>query len=170
MPEHTAFTVGDSSFLGGFNSLTNGEILMIACKYLITLQALIGKQDKVFQNIEQTVFCEDTLKESVKLSKLRIFIAAVLCFPLHIAIFARSDRACSVLREVTHNADRIIDEHRGNGVHIVPDLRISFGSVRFLTGGRFQLHKHHGQTVDEQQDIGALLVILYESPLICNDK
>ena len=104
------------------------------------------------------------------MGKLRIFIAAVFCFPLHIAIFARSDRACTVFGKVTHNADSIIDEHRGNGVHIVPDLRIGFGSVRFLTGGRFQLHKHHGQTVDEQQDIGALLVILYESPLICNDK
>lgn len=73
MPEHTALTVGDSSFLGGFDSLANGKILMIACKYLITLQALVGKQDKVFQNVEQAVFCEDTLKERVKLGKLRIF-------------------------------------------------------------------------------------------------
>ena len=48
MPEHTSLTVGDSSFLGGFDSLANGKILMIACKYLITLQALVGKQDKVF--------------------------------------------------------------------------------------------------------------------------
>ena len=111
MPEHTAFTVGDSSFLCGFDSLANGEILMIACKYLVALQALIGKQDKVFQNIKQTVFREDTLKECVKLRKLRIFIAGVLCFPLHIAILARSDRACSVLRKVTHNADSVVDEH-----------------------------------------------------------
>ena len=170
MPEHTAFTVGNSCLFCGFDSLTNGKILMIACEYLVALQALIGEQDKVFQNIEQTVFCEDTLKERVKLGKLRIFVAAVLCFPLHIAIFAGSDRACTVLREVTHNADRIIDKHRRNRVHIVPDLRVGFGSVRFLTGRRFQLHKHHRQTVDEQQNIGALLVILNESPLISHDK
>ena len=170
MPEHTALTVGNSCFFGGFDSLANGKILMIACEYLIALQALIGEQDKVFQNIEQAFFREDTLKERVKLGKLRIFIAAVFGFPLHIAIFARSDRACSVLREVAHNADSVIDEHRRNGVHIVPDLRIGFGSVRFLTGRRFQLHKHHRQTVDKQQNIGALLVILDESPLICHDK
>ncbi|OPZ20433.1 MAG: hypothetical protein BWZ04_01825 [Firmicutes bacterium ADurb.BinA205] len=170
MPEHTAFTVGDSCFFGGFDSLTNGKILMIARKYFMALQALIGEQDKVFQNIEQTVFCEDTLKECVKLSILRILVTSVLRFPFHVAVFARSDRACTVLREVTHNADRIIYEHRRNGVHIVPDLRIGFGSVGFLTGRRFQFHKHHGQTVDEQQDIGAFLVILDESPLICHDK
>ena len=55
-------------------------------------------------------------------------------------------------------------------MHIVPDLCVGFGSVRFLTGRRFQLHKHHRQTVDEQQNIGALLIILDESPLISNNK
>lgn len=55
-------------------------------------------------------------------------------------------------------------------MHIVPDLRVGFRSIGFLTGRRFQFNQHHGQTVDEQQNIGALLVILNESPLICHDK
>ena len=143
---------------------------MIACEYLVALQALIGKQDKVFQNIEQTVFREDTLKECVKLGKLRIFIAAVFGFPFHIAIFTRSDRACTILRKITHYADSVIDEHRRNRVHIVPDLRIGFRSIGFLTGGRFQLHKHQRQTVDEQQHVRAFLIIFNKRPLICNNK
>ena len=170
MPENAAFTVRDGCVLCGFNCLADGEILMIACEYLAARQAFIREQDKVFQNIEQTVFLEDALKECVKLGKLRIFVATVLRFPFHIAVFARSDSACAVFGEVTHNADSIIDEHRRNRVHIVPDLRVGFGSVRFLTGRRFQLHKHHRQTVDEQQNIGALLVILDESPLIRHYK
>ena len=55
-------------------------------------------------------------------------------------------------------------------MHIVPDLRICFRCICFLTRRRFQLHKHHRQTVDKQQNIGALLVILNERPLIRHNK
>ena len=55
-------------------------------------------------------------------------------------------------------------------MHIVPDLRIGFGSVRFLTGGRFQLHYDKGKTIDEENDIRAFFGVFDESPLVGNGK
>ena len=55
-------------------------------------------------------------------------------------------------------------------MHIVSELQIGFGSVRFLTGRRFQLHQHHRQTVDKQDNVGALLTVLNERPLISDDE
>ena len=113
---------------------------------------------------------EDTFKECIKLRILRVLIAAVLCFPFHKAVFTGSDCTCTVFRKVAHNADGIIDKHRWNSMHIIPDLRIGFGSIGFLTGGRFQLHQRHRQAVDEQQDIRTFFRVFNIRPLIRHNK
>ena len=111
MPEHTAFSICHGRFLCGFHSLAHGKILMITGEYFVLFQALVGKQNKVLENIEQTLFLEDAFKKCVKLRILRVLIAAVLCFPFHKAVFTGGDRACAVFRKVTHYADGVIDKH-----------------------------------------------------------
>ena len=93
MPEHTALAVRDGRLFGGFNRLANGEILMIACENLNLLCAVIGEANKILDNIQQTVFLKNALKECVKLRKLGILVAAVRRFPFHKSIFARCDCA-----------------------------------------------------------------------------
>ena len=111
MPEHAAFAVCYGRFFCGFHSLAHGKILMITGENFVLVQSLVGKQNKVLENIKQTLFLEDAFKECVELRILRVLIAAVLCFPLHKAIFTGGDRACTVFRKVTHYADSVIDEH-----------------------------------------------------------
>ena len=88
MPEHTALTVGHSSVFGGFDCLSNRKILMVSCKNFERVYSLIREADKVLNNIKQSFFLEHSLKESVKLSILRILIIAVFGFPLHKTVFA----------------------------------------------------------------------------------
>ena len=55
-------------------------------------------------------------------------------------------------------------------MHIVTELSVCFGSVRFFTGWRFQLNQNYRQTVQKENYIRAFIAIFNESPLICYDK
>ena len=71
---------------------------------------------------------------------------------------------------VAHDADAVINEHGRNLMHIVPYLCISLRCIRFFSGRRLQLHQNDRQTVEEQKDIGTLVAVLNERPLIGNDE
>ena len=94
MPEYTAFSVSFSSMLGRLYRLIDCEILMVSGQYLKLLQSLIGEADKVLYNVQQAFTGKDTLKESIKLCVLSIFITSVFGFPLHEAVLAGSNRSC----------------------------------------------------------------------------
>ena len=66
---------------------------MISGKNFYLFQTLIGKTDKVLYYVKQTLFLKDALKEGIKLCVLGVFVAAVLCFPLHKAVLAGGDRS-----------------------------------------------------------------------------
>ena len=93
MPEYAAFAVRFGGVSRGFHGFSDGEILMISREYLELFQALAGKADEILDNIKQTLPFKDTFKEGVELCVLRIFIIAVLCFPLHETVFAGGDRS-----------------------------------------------------------------------------
>ena len=137
MPEHTAFTVGNSSVLCGLNRLSYRKILMVSGKNFECVDTLIREANEVLNNIEKSFFLEHTLKESVKLSILCVFIVAVFGFPLHKAVFTGGDRTRFGGQLVAHNANSIVNEHRRDFLHIVTELPVRFGSVRFFTGRRF---------------------------------
>ena len=55
-------------------------------------------------------------------------------------------------------------------MHIVTELSICFGSVRFFTGRRFQLDQYNRQAVQKENYIRAFVAVLNKSPLVSNDK
>ena len=143
MPEHTAFTVCNGSVFCGFNRFSYRKILMVASKNFECVDTLIREANKVLYNIEKSFFLEHTLKESVKLSILCVFIVAVFGFPLHKAVFTGGDRTRFGGQLVAHNADSVVNEHRRDFLHIVTELPVRFGSIRFFTGGGFQLNQNY---------------------------
>ena len=82
MPEHTAFTVCNGSVFCGLNRFSYGKILMVAGKNFECIDTLVRETNEILDNIEQSFFLEHTLKESIELSILRIFIVSVFGFPL----------------------------------------------------------------------------------------
>lgn len=129
-----------------------------------------GKADEVFDNVKQTGFVENTLNKSVELGKLGIFITAVFGFPLHETVFPGGDRSGFGGGKVAHHEKRVVNEERGNFVHIVPQLQKRFGGIRFFAGRRFQLKNDERQAVDKNQHIGSFFAVLNNGPLIGDDK
>ena len=170
VPKHTALTVGNGSVLCGFNRFSDCKVLMIPCKYLKRVDTLVRKANKVFDYIKQSCLLEHTLKESIKLCILRVFIVAVFCFPLHKAVFTGGDRTRFRGQLVAHYANCVINEHRWDFFHIVTELPVRFGSIRFFTGRRFQLNQYNRQAVQKENYIRAFIAVLNKSPLISNDK
>ena len=170
MPEHATFTIGNGSSLGRLNCFSYGKILMIASQNLKGIHALVREADKILYQVKQTLFLEHTLKESIKLSVLRIFIAAIDGFPFHEAIFTRSNRTGFRSHLVTHNADGIVNEHGRDLLHVVTKLTVCVRSIRFFSGRRFQFNNHNRNTIQEKENIRALVAVFNESPLVRYDK
>ena len=134
MPEHTALAIRFGGNFGLFNSFSHRKILVVSSQNLNRLLPITGKQDKIFQNIQQPGFLEHPLIEGVKLRIRRIFVIAILCFPLHKTVKSRSDCSRLIGRKVTDYADCIIIEHRRNVLHIVPNLVICVFCAHFVLG------------------------------------
>ena len=120
---------------------------MIPCKYLKTIYPLIRKAYKILYNIKQSFFLEHSLKESVKLCILSVFITSILSFPLHEAVFARSDSSCLRSKLVTHNTNSVINKHRRNFQHIITKLSICFRRICFFTRWRFKFNQNNRKSV-----------------------
>ena len=170
MPEYATLTVGNCSVLCRFDSLSDCEILVIASQNLKLLQSLIREADKIFDDVQQTLFFKHSLKECIKLSILRIFITAVFGFPFHEAIFTGSDGSGLAGQMIADDADAVIDKHRRDFLHIVSDLQIALGRIGLLTRGRFQLYKYNRKAIQENKYIRALITVFNESPLVCYNK
>lgn len=142
MPENATFTICLGSDLCFFDGLSNGKILMIASKDLIGCGLLDIKANEILDDIQQTCPIKHTFIERIKLSKGRVFIAAILCFPLHEAIKAGSDRTGFVSCQIANNAYGVVVEDRRDVLHIIADLAIGIFSVDFVLGRALQLYQN----------------------------
>ena len=170
MPKHATFTISNCRVLCRFDSLSDCKILMIASQNLKLLQSLIGEADEVFDDVQQALFFKHPLKECIKLSILRILIAAVFCFPFHEAIFTGSDGSGLAGQMIAYDTDAVIDKHRRNFLHIVSDLQVALGCIGLLTRGRLQLYKHNRKSIQEKKYIRTLITVFNECPLVCDNK
>lgn len=63
MPEYSALAIGKSGVPGRFNGLFDGKILVVARQNFNGLFSVIGETDKVFENIQQALFLEQSLEK-----------------------------------------------------------------------------------------------------------
>ena len=73
MPEHTTLAVCFGGNFGLFDGFSHREILMISSQNLNGFLPITGKQNKIFQNIQQSCFLEHPLIECIKLRIRRGF-------------------------------------------------------------------------------------------------
>ena len=166
MPEHTALAIRFGGNFGLFNSFSHRKILVVSSQNLNRLLPITGKQDKIFQNIQQSCFLEHSLIECVKLRIRRIFVIAILCFPLHKTVKSRSDCSRLIGRKVADYADCIIIEHRRDVLHVVPNLVVCVFCAHFVLGRTFQFDQNQRQTVDKQNNIRAAVVSIFHEGIL----
>ena len=91
MPENAALAVGLRRTPGGRDGLFDGEILMIPGQNFERVLSVHIETDKVFEDVEETLLLEQSLKKDIKIDKLRVSIVAVCCFPLHVLFLPEVD-------------------------------------------------------------------------------
>ena len=147
MPEYTAFTICFRCMFCGQNCFIYCKILMVPCQNFNLLWSIIRKTNKIFDNIQQTLFLKHSFKKGIKLSILCIFIISIFCFPFHETIFPGSNCTCLRCQLITHNTNTIINKHRRNFMHIVTNLHICFWCIRFFSRRWFQFYKYNWHTI-----------------------
>ena len=166
MPEHTTLAIRFSGNLGLFDSFSHCKILVVPSQNFNRLLPITGKQNKVFQDVQQPLFLEHSLIEGVKLRIGGVFVIAILCFPLHETVKPGSNRTCFVGRQVADHADGVIIEHGGNVLHIVPNLIVGVFCAHFILGRAFQLHQDQRHSVDKQDDIRAAIISVFHEGIL----
>ena len=166
VPEHTALAVRFSGDFGFLDCFPHRKILMIPRQNLELLLPIAREQDKVFQDVQQPLFLEHSLIEGVKLRIGGVLIIAILCFPLHKAVNAGSNRTRFVGGQVTDHTDCVIVEHGGNILHIVSNLVVCVFCTHFVLGRTFQFHQNQRQTIDKQNNIRAAVVSIFHEGIL----
>ena len=166
MPEHTTLAIRFSSNLGLFDGFSYSEILVVPSQNFNRLLPITGKQDEIFQNIQQPCFLEHPLIEGIKLRIRSVFIITVFCFPFHKTVKPGSNRTCFVGGQVANHADGVIIEHGGNVLHIVPNLVVCVFCTHFVLGRTFQFHQDQWHSVDKQNDIRAAVVSIFHEGIL----
>jgi hypothetical protein len=67
---------------------------------------------------------------------------------------------------VTHDTECVVDEEGGDVMHVVSKLPVCFGYVGFFTGGGFEFDDDEGESVYEDDDVGAFFDFIYNGPLV----
>ena len=166
MPEHTTLAIRFSGNLGLFDSFSHCKILVVSSQNFNRLLPITGKQDEIFQNIQQPCFLEHSLIEGVKLCIRSIFVIAIFRFPLHKTVKSRSDCSRLIGRKVADYADCIIVEHRRDVLHVVPNLVVCVFCTHFVLGRTFQFHQNQRQAIDKQNNIRAAVVSIFHEGIL----
>ena len=113
MPEHTTLAIRFSGNFGFFDGFSHCKILVIPRQNLELLLSIAREQNKVFQDVQQPLFLEHSLVESIKLRIGGVLVIAILCFPLHETVKPGSNRTCFVGGQVADHADGVIIDMEG---------------------------------------------------------
>ena len=162
MPEHAAFAVGlgcDDCFL---HSLANSEVLVVASQNLKHFCLLHGEANKVLEDIQQPRLVEHPLIEGVKLGISGVLVATIFGLPLHEAVKARSDCPRLVCGQIANYANGVVIENGGDVLHVIADLVVCVFRIDLILGRTFQLHQNQRQSVDEQDNVGAAVVAIFD--------
>ena len=166
MPEHTTLAICFGGNFGLFDGFSYSEILVVPSQNFNRLLPITGKQDEIFQNIQQPCFLEHPLIEGIKLRIRSVFIITIFCFPFHKTVKSRSNCSRLVARKVTDYANCIIIEHRRNVLHVVSNLVVCVFCTHFVLGRTFQFHQNQRQAIDKQNNIRAAVVSIFHEGIL----
>ena len=151
-------------------SFLYGKILMITSKdaeFFIHTHS----EGEVCNNINEAMFGEDTIKESLKVGKYCTFITPVCGFPLHIPVKRCRNRTYTSVCHVAYHKHLASGKELRNNTHIVLQLLMGFLRIGNFTGRRLQLNDRDRQAINKHHNIGTFGgITVYDRPLIGNNK
>ena len=166
MPEYPAATVPLRCAERRIDSLAHGVELMVGAQYLDVLPVLLRAADEAAEQLDEEALLEHLAEEDVEIGVVRVLQLAVHGLPLHESVLTRRDGPGLGRSQVAHHAEGVVDEQRGNLLHVVAQLGIGLRDVGRLARGGFQLDDHQRQPVDEDDDVGPAHRTLLDRPLV----
>ena len=128
------------------------------------------KADEVTDDIEQSIFGEDTMKERIVTNVLLVNVFAVHTFPLHIAFLISGD--CTGIGEVhiRNDIEGVIGKEVRRFQLIVLHLEVGIMNGYSFLGWRFEFDDHQRHAVDENDHITSDGIVSFDAPLIGDMK
>lgn len=166
MPEDPAATVRLGGAERRIDGLAHGVELMVGAQYLDLLPVLLRAADEAAEQLDEAALLEHPAEEDVEIGVARVLQLAVYGLPLHESVLARCDGPGLGRSQVAHHAEGVVDEQRGDLLHVVAQLGVGLRDVGCLARGGFQLDDHQRQPVDEDDDVSSSHRTLLDRPLV----
>ena len=166
MPEDPAAAVRLGGAERRFDGLAHGVELVVGAQYLDLLPVLLRAADEAAEQLDEAALLEHPAEENVEIGVVRVLQLAVHGLPLHESVLAGGDGPGLGRSQVAHHAEGVVDEQRGNLLHVVAQLGVGLRDVGRLARGGFQLDDHQRQPVDKHHDVGPSHRTLLDRPLV----
>ena len=149
---------------GGVNGLVDRVILVIGGDLFDGLLFGLFKDDEMADDIEQGLFVEQAFDQGFQ---FRLVFGidhayAIRGFPLHEAGIIAGDGADFGKPAVADDQKGVGGEERGNELLVGLQLVIGGLHIGVFVGGVFQFDHHQGQAVDKEDNIRALVGIVFD--------
>ena len=94
MPEHTDLSITANGLVCLRQCFVHRKILVIGSHDLCRTSVLMVKTDKVLQDIYESLFLEDAIKEGLVVSKRSRFHRSVHALPFHVTVLLGGNGTC----------------------------------------------------------------------------
>lgn len=175
VPNDAAALVGLRSGDRAFDREIDGVILVVGGNLLDRLQGddfgngIFGfdffKDGEVPNQVEQGAFVEHSLRENFEFVGAGVVVDRAVgefALPLAEAAVGSGERSGAGREAIGDHQQGVVGKEAGNfalvGLQLVEGgLQIGFG-----IGGVFEFDRHQGQSVDEQENVGAAVVVVFD--------
>ena len=170
VPEHANLAVAVHGLNRAVDGLGHPEVLVVSGEDLHDLLACIVEAHEVLDDVHQARFGHHAVNHGLPSGHLGLGVVTVDRLPGYVAVLIGGDRSHAGLGHIAHDAEDVRDEHAGNVMHVVSQLQVGVRSVGLLARGALQFEENEWHAVDEADNVGSLLRILDEGPLVDDVK
>ena len=166
VPEHAYLAVSAHGLHGAVGRLAHREVLVIPGEYLHDALGRVVEADEVVHDVDKALLAEHAVEHSLPIGVRRSRVVAVHALPGDVAVLLGRDGAHARLGQVAHHAEGVRHEQAGNVLHVVAQLLVGVARVGLLARRALQLEHDERHAVHEHDDVGPLLGVLDEGPLV----
>ena len=166
VPEHADLAIACHRLHGAVGRLAHREVLVVPSEYLHNALGRVVKADEVVHDVDEALLAEHAVEHRLPVGVRRSRVVAVHALPGDVAVLLGRNGAHARLGEVAHHAEGVRHEQAGDVLHVVAQLLVGVARVGLLARRALQLKHDERHAVHEHDDVGPLLGVLDEGPLV----
>ena len=161
VPKHTQSSFILGNFCQRFNGVVHSQILMIFAENLDESPSSFFKQNKIFNQIQQTTFLANSLDDGVQTHN-SFFTFRIDSLPLRKMLKLACDCSNATFSTIAQNDKSVVPKKLRNRFFVVPE--IIFKSIFDIFVCRFEFDENQWQAVHKPNQIGSAFVHFSRDP------